>query len=170
MTSTDLGIAGRSERREDNIVDLDLLGFTTKIVAIVLLLFLRASYPREEDIIFVVKARAANAIPEAEVFGLVDPSRPERNVRVLGNSPKVRRAVGKSEALPVDRQYSNPGYKAIYVVTAPDLRVGPLLGLFKGLCGPGDAKSLFRDIAITAASQEFLPVYRSEIVILTSAT
>ena len=170
ITSTDLGIAGRSERREDNIVDLDLLGFATKIVAIVLLLFLRASHPREEDIIFVVKARAANAIPEAEVFSLMDPSRPERNVRVLGDSPKVRRAVGKSEALPVDRQYSNPGYKAIYVVTAPDPRVGPLLGLFEGLCGPGDAESLFRDIAITAASQEFLPVYRSEIVILTSAT
>ena len=103
ITSTDLGIVGRSERREDDIVDLDLLGFTTKIVAMVLLLFLRASYPREEDIIFVVKARAANAIPEAEVFSLVDPSRPERDVRVLGNSPKVRRAVGKSEALPVDR-------------------------------------------------------------------
>ena len=100
----------------------------------------------------------------------MDPSRPEYNVRVLSNSPKVRRAVGKSEALPVDRQYSNPGYKAIYVVTAPDPRVGPLLGLFEGLYGPGDTKSLFRDIAITAASQEFLPVYRSEIVILTSAT
>ena len=91
------------ERREDNIINLDLLGFTTKIVATVLLFFLYISYIREEDIIFVVKASAANAIPEAEVFSLIDPSRPERNIRVLGNSPEIRRAVGKSKALPVDR-------------------------------------------------------------------
>ena len=132
-----------------------------------LLLFL---YAREEDVIVVVKASAAHAIPEAEVFGHVNPSRPERNARVLGDRLKIGRAVGQSEALPVDRQYSNPGHKAIHVVTASDPRVGPPLRLLERLSGFGDAESLFRDIATAAASQEFLPVHFSEIVILTAPT
>ena len=170
MTSEDLGIAGRSERREDDIVDLYLLGFAAEIVAMVLLPFLRPSHTREEDITVVVEASAAHAIPEAEVFGQVNPSRPERNARVLGNRLEIGRAVGQSEALPVDPQGRDPGHEAIHVVTASDPRVGPLLGLLEYLRRFGDAESLFGDIATAAASQQFLPVDLSEIVILASAT
>ena len=133
----------------------------------VLLLFLHA---REEDVTVVVEASAAHAIPEAEVFGHVNPSRPERDARVLGDRLEIGRAVGQSEALPVDRQCGDPGHEAIHVVTASDPRVGPPLRLLERLSGFGDAESLFRDIATAAASQEFLPVHFSEIVILTAPT